>query len=60
MALLQDWDERVLCDLVVRYVKTFRRLPSHSDLVRFRRARVRLALRIPRQTRRRIPLASTL
>jgi len=53
IALLHDWDERVLSDLVVRYVRTFRRLPSHSDLVRFRRAHLRLALRIPPQVRHR-------
>jgi hypothetical protein len=60
MALLRDWDESSLSDLVGRYVRTFRRLPSHADLVRFRYARHQLKLRVPRQVRRRNPLVTHL
>lgn len=59
MLLLQDWDEPVLTELVARYVRTFRRLPSHSDLVRFDRARGRLQLRVPGQRRRKGTLVTT-
>jgi hypothetical protein len=60
MVLLQDWDEPALSDLVARYVRTFRRLPSHADLLRFRHARSWLMLRVPAQTRRRATVVSHL
>jgi len=48
----QDWDESTLQELVGRYVRTFHRVPSYDQLVRFRSARFQLQLRIPRRRRR--------
>jgi hypothetical protein len=47
-----DWDEQALSALVGRYVRTFRRLPSYAQLMRFRRAHLRLEMRIEAPRRR--------
>jgi hypothetical protein len=61
LAEFQDWDERALQELVVRYVRTFHRFPSRDQLVRFRSARGQLQLRIPRRGGpRRATLVATL
>jgi hypothetical protein len=54
IAALEDWDESELETLVARFVRSFHRMPSQADLVRFRRTRTSLHLRIPAQTRRSI------
>jgi hypothetical protein len=51
---LDEWDERMLTQLVARFVRDFRRLPHQGELVRFGRARGRLELRLPRRSRRRV------
>jgi hypothetical protein len=53
LSQLQDWDEDELQEHVLRYVRAFRRFPTYEELVRFRRARNRLHLRIPRARSRR-------
>ena len=55
----EDWDEPDLATLLGRFVRTFRRLPSYADLVRFRRARGQLQLRLPAHVRRRSTLVTT-
>lgn len=46
-----ELSETELRELLVCFGKTFRRLPSYQELLRFRCARAKLALRIPPQRR---------
>jgi hypothetical protein len=52
LGVLESWDEKELESLVARFVRTFHRLPSGEELVKFRRTRSGLHLRLPAQTRR--------
>jgi hypothetical protein len=54
LGAFDGWDENELGTLVARFVRTFHRLPSADELVKFRRTRSGLQLRLPRQARRSI------
>lgn len=57
MAAFDDWDERELQQLVARFVRTFRRLPSARELTAFHESRMGLALRLPARVRVRLARA---
>ena len=52
LGAFHSWDEKELETLVARFVRSFHRLPSGAELVKFRKARSDLHLRLPAQTRR--------
>jgi hypothetical protein len=47
LAQLEHWEETELRELVTSFVRRFHRLPSLSELVRFRHSRAGLRLRLP-------------